>query len=59
MGKIIINKKQELAIQRHFTEIISRLNNESENISYGCMNRIKTMITDREKILLEEEFSIK
>ena len=58
MNKIKITSKQKLEFQRHFTEILSRLNYEGENIPYNCMFRIKAIIKRRESIIIEEMFEV-
>jgi len=56
--QIKITKKQKLEFQNYFGVIFERLNNFGDKIPYNTMLSIKEMIGDREKIILEDLFTI-
>lgn len=59
MTKIELSKYQLLEFQRHFTEILKRFNDEGERIPYNSMYRMKSHVTNREAIIIEEMFEVK
>ena len=56
--KIRITKKQLLEFQNYYGVIFERLNNYGDKIPYNTMVNIKEMISDREKIIIDDLFDM-